>query len=99
MVTQLRIYRIKRGKMQEWIREWRERVVPLRERLGYRIDGAWVVDGQNTFVWLVTYDGRQSWADREKEYYASHERTSMKPDPARHIVDTQTWLMTRVSET
>ena len=97
MVTQLRMYRIKRGKMAEWIWEWREGVHPLRVRFGYKIDGAWTVDGQNAFVWMVSYDGPRTWKDKEAEYYDSAERRNLKPDPSRHIEDQQTWFLSPVS--
>ena len=94
MVTQLRMYRIKRGKMQEWIREWREGVYPLRMRFGYAIEGAWVAQGQNTFVWMLSYDGPRPWEEKEAEYYDSPERRNLKPDPARYIEDQQAWFLT-----
>ena len=97
MVTQLRIYRIKKGKMNDWVREWREGVVPVRERFGYRIEGAWIVKDMNVFVWILAYDGVQTWEDREDEYYASAERVGLQPDPARFIADVQNWILTPVA--
>ena len=39
MTTQLRIYTINRGELEQFAREWREKVAPLREGHGYEIDG------------------------------------------------------------
>ncbi len=97
MVTQLRIYRIKKGKMNDWVREWREGIVPVRERFGYRIEGAWIVRDGNVFVWILSHDAVQTWKDREDEYYASAERLALQPDPARFIADIQNWILTPVS--
>jgi len=38
-VSQLRIYRIKEGRMEEWLAGWKRGVLPLRRKLGFRIEG------------------------------------------------------------
>jgi NIPSNAP len=83
MEWQLRIYTINEGELAQWIEEWRTHVAPLRRRLGFRVLGPWVDD--NTFVWLLGYDGEDGFAAADERYYASPERTSLSPDPARHI--------------
>ncbi|TLZ51318.1 MAG: hypothetical protein E6K18_05365 [Methanobacteriota archaeon] len=92
-VTQLRIYRIKRGKMNAWVREWNDGVRLLRQRFGYTIEGAWVVPGENTFVWIVSYNGVQPWEAKEAEYYGSAERANLQPDPARLIERQETMFL------
>ena len=83
MEWQLRIYTINDGALQDWLEEWRAHVAPLRRRLGFRVVGPWVDD--NTFVWLLGYDGEDGFAAADARYYVSPERTSIEPDPARHI--------------
>jgi NIPSNAP len=81
----LRIYTIKPGEMSEWIDEWRAHVLPLRRRLGFTVLGAWVSDGEETFTWLLGYDGPEGIAAANVAYYESPERAALDPDPARHI--------------
>jgi hypothetical protein len=95
-VSQLRIYTIQKGKMDEWIEGWRHGVVPLRRNHGFRIDGAWVVGDEDVFVWLMTYDGPEEWKAKNDAYYASPERKSLNPDPARLIARTQEMFVTPV---
>lgn len=71
--------------MKEWVKEWSEGVVPLRRKHGFRVEGAWVVEGEDTFIWILTYDGPGDWESRDAAYYASAERKALDPDPARHI--------------
>lgn len=57
MTYQLRDYRIKTGELSEWIGEWRTLVYPLRVKMGFRIVGAWVVEEENRFLWILGWEG------------------------------------------
>jgi len=96
VVSQLRIYRIKEGRMEEWLAGWKRGVLPLRRKLGFRIEGAWEVRGKDTFVWILTYDGPEGFEARDAAYYASPERKALKPDPAELIEEADTYTMTSV---
>jgi hypothetical protein len=87
---ELRVYTVRPGAMDAWLCEWREHVYPLRLKLGFAIPAAWVVEGQDRFVWLLEYDGDDYEAANEA-YYASPERQTLDPDPARHLSATEHW--------
>jgi hypothetical protein len=82
VTSQLRIYTINRGQMDAFVKVWQESVLPLRRKLGFTIDGAWVMEEENKFVWVLTYDGPDSWEERNAAYFSSPERKAMQPDPA-----------------
>ena len=65
--------------------EWNEKIRPLREKLGFKISGAWTSDSTNQFIWTLEYDGPSLWEEMDKAYFDSEERRKMEPDPARHI--------------
>ncbi len=94
MMHQLRMYTIKPGEMSEWLAEWTSHIVPLRRRFGFEVVGAWTVDGEDRFVWILRYPGPKSWAEADAEYYTSPERTALTPNPARHLASQEHWLMT-----
>ena len=81
----LRIYEIRPGEMEAWLEEWRAHVLPLRQRLGFELLGAWVSDEESTFTWLLGYDGPDGLSAANTAYYASPARAALDPDPARHI--------------
>lgn len=85
MVTQLRRYRIEAGKLDRFVEEWRTGVVPLRERFGFTIHGAWAVPDTSEFVWILGHD---DFVDADRSYYASEDRKQLSPDPALHIEET-----------
>jgi NIPSNAP len=96
MAVQLRIYTINRGALNHWATEWREMIKPLREKLGFKILGAWTIEETNQFVWLLSYDGPSSWATLDKAFHQSDERREMKPDPARNIARVEQYFINPV---
>ena len=91
--AQLRMYGIAPARMAEFVREWRSAVVPLRQQFGFHVVSAWVVEGEDTFVWIVRYDGSGRFEEADAAYYASPERKLLQPNPARHIVEQKTWMV------
>jgi hypothetical protein len=85
MREQLRIYTINKGELQQFAAEWHEKIRPLREKLGFRIVGAWTVEATNQFVWVLHCEGDEEWESMDQAYFASEERKAMVPDPARLI--------------
>ncbi len=93
MLVQLRIYTINRGALNEWVEEWQEQIKPLRLKLGFEILGAWTVAETNQFVWIISYDGPESWDTLDQAYHQSEERRAMVPDPARNIARMEHFFM------
>lgn len=42
MTYELRIYTINKGMMDSWLKVWSEEMVPIHEKYGMEITGAWV---------------------------------------------------------
>lgn len=89
----LRVYTINSGEMDAWIDEWRAHVAPLRRSLGFRVLGPWIDWEGGKFVWLLGYEGDDGFAAADARYYASPERLSLTPDPARHIAHAEQHLL------
>ena len=85
MRVQLRRYTIAPDIMDDWVAEWTAKIRPLRQALGFTVLGAWRVDDSDEFIWLLAYDGPQTWEQAERAYYDSPQRAALDPDPARHI--------------
>ncbi len=88
MAIQLRDYRITDGELDRFIEEWRTNLAPLRQACGFTVAGAWTVNGESRFVWLLSHpDGWDAFQEADARYFASPERASLEPDPARLIVE------------
>ena len=96
MPTQLRRYTINRGRLDDFAAAWRAGVYPLRQELGFRIEGAWTIGEHNEFVWILSYDGPLDWKDAEAAYYGSPQRAALDPDPAQWIARAEHWFLTSV---
>lgn len=93
--TQLRTYTVRDGMLDEWVERWREEIVPLRLELGFTIDGAWVDRERNQFVWLISYDGPETFAERNAAYWSSPERKAMGLNPDDYLVRTEDRVVER----
>lgn len=93
MTYQLRNYVVKPGEMHDWLEEWRDVIVPLREKAGFEVVGAWIAPDEDRFIWII---GHEDFEAADETYYASPERAALDPDPARHLAETDTTLMNRV---
>lgn len=82
MEIQLRDYRIRQGHMGDWIAGWERGIVPVREREGFQIVGAWVDRPNDRFVWVVGYAGADGFAAAEERYHASSARFGLDPNPS-----------------
>jgi hypothetical protein len=92
-MQQIRIYTINRGKMDEFVRVWKEGVAPIRRKIGFEILGAWVNGETNQFIWVIGYDGPEEWALKDQEYFHSPERKNLSPDPASLIARTEQYFL------
>ncbi|PJE93832.1 NIPSNAP family containing protein [Streptomyces carminius] len=94
--TQLRTYTVRDGMLDAWVERWRREVVPLRPRLGFTVDGAWADRERSRFVWLLSYDGPGTFAERNAAYWASPEREAMDLDPDDYLLHTDDRVVERV---
>jgi hypothetical protein len=86
VAEQLRDYRIRAGELDRFVALWRERIAPLRRACGFDIAGAWTVPDESRFIWILRHSGGwTAFEAAEAAYFASPERASMSPDPARLI--------------
>lgn len=59
-LTQLRIYTIRHGLLDEWLAHWRARVVPARREHGVRVGAAWLDRERSQFLWVTSYEADEN---------------------------------------
>jgi hypothetical protein len=96
MISQLRLYTINKGKLDEFVNAWLKGVVPLRLKMGFTVDGAWTVKETNQFIWILSYDGPEDWQAKQDQYYNSPERKALDPDPAEYIARIEEFFISPV---
>src|SRR5262245_25241074 len=93
--TQLRTYTIRQGRLEDWVRRWREQIAPLRLEFGFEIGGAWLDREQNQFFWVLAYDGPESFEEMNDRYWASPERSALDLDTDEYLLS---WDMRTVDQ-
>lgn len=78
MATEVRIYTMKPGKLDEFQRIFTEHIMPTSAAFGIRIHAAWRHDEKNEWVWIRSYDDE-----------AALERYSKSPERAVYTPLTQ----------
>ena len=71
MISQIRIYTINKGEMDNFLRHFKEDIIPLHEKIGVPITGAWVNRPQNEFIWVRTYKDKAEIEAKSKEFIAT----------------------------
>lgn len=97
MPTQLHIYTINRGALDDFAQEWRDKIKPLRQKFGFQVSGGWKVADTNQFVWFLSRETVEDWEAQNQAFYQSEERRSLQPDPARHIARVEIYFVEPVS--
>ena len=83
---QIRTYNVSKGRLDEWVQAWRTLVVPLRREFGFEVHGSWVDREQDAHIWIISYDGDQSFEEANAAYWASPQRKHLGLDPAEFLV-------------
>ncbi len=94
MASEIRIYTINRGQLGEFVRAWQQGIYPLRVRHGFTIEGAWILEKTNQFVWILSHAGdEEAFFVNEAAYYESTERGALDPDPQQYIARVERWFV------
>jgi hypothetical protein len=93
---QLRWFIIDRDKMDEFLDAWLKGVYPLRIKSGFKIEGAWVVKEKNEFIWILSYNGPESFEVKDSTYYASEARKILDPDPAQYVAKSEKFFLKQI---
>ena len=82
MISELRRYRIKPGRIESWLRFFAEAAAE-QQRLGIRVEYVGVDTETNTFTWIRSFDDEASRRSLKDEFYGSawwQERESVAMD-------------------
>jgi hypothetical protein len=93
MEIELRDYVASPGHLDDWIRGWSEGVMPIRERCGFQLLGAWVDRSHNRFLCVLGYDGPDGFGAAEERYHSLADRGALDPEASSFV---QTAQITRV---
>ena len=71
MISQIRIYTINKGEMENFLKHFKEDIMVLHQKIGVPIVGTWVNRPQNEFIWVRTYKDKAELEAKTKEFQAA----------------------------
>ena len=71
MISQIRIYTINKGEMDNFLKHFKEDIMTLHQKIGVPIVGTWVNRPQNEFIWVRTYKDKAELEAKSKEFQAA----------------------------
>ena len=78
MLSQIRIYTINKGEMDNFLKHFKEEITPLHERIGVPIVGTWVNRPQNEFIWVRNYKDKADLEAKGKAFQAEVAKSGIK---------------------
>ncbi len=88
MTSQLRMYTINRGMMDQWVNLFTETLVPMQEQHGIKIEGMWVSDDGTQFIWIRSFTNAEDVKAKEAAFYGSPEWITVMDHARSHIART-----------
>src|SRR5262245_41050756 len=95
MATQLRVYTVRRGQLDNWVDLFRRGTSRLREANGFRVQG-WVARDASQFVWLVEREGSvEEFEAADAAYYRLPEHKPLHEEALEYLEAGQssTWFL------
>ncbi|MBA2347003.1 MAG: NIPSNAP family protein [Solirubrobacterales bacterium] len=89
MDHQLRIYKLKEGRLEDFLTLWREHVVPARAACGFEVVASYVNREERELAWIVRHTGEGGFEAGDARYYASAERAALPWDPREAIASAE----------
>ena len=73
MIYQLRTYTVNRGMMDQWVKHFNDKLVGLMANHGITVEGAWVNEDKNQFIWIRSFPRAEEVETRQSAFYGSPE--------------------------
>ena len=78
MISQIRIYTINKGEMDNFLKHFKEDIVSLHQKIGVAIEGTWINRPQNEFIWVRSYKDKAEMEAKNKEFQAAVAASGIK---------------------
>jgi|HubBroStandDraft_4_1064222.scaffolds.fasta_scaffold2556453_1 quinol monooxygenase YgiN len=75
MATEVRIYTMKPGKLDDFVEVFTKHIMPTSAAFGVKVHAAWRNDDANEFIWVRSYDDEETL----QRYSDSPERAEYMP--------------------
>ena len=95
-VSQLRMYTVNGGMMDQWVKLFTGTLAPIQENLGMKIDAMWVNEDKNQFIWVRSFSDAEDLVATEAAFYASSEWNAAMDGARSHLARVDVQVMNTV---
>jgi hypothetical protein len=93
MALQLRIYKTKPGRLDDWVGLFERSVRDLRAAQGFSIQ-AWKATGDDRFIWLVEYPGTEAeFEAADRAYYELPDHKPLHEEALNYLDSSESWFV------
>lgn len=72
MYAHLRIYTVNKGMMDEWVKLFNEKLIPLLIEADIKVESSWVNEEKSQFIWIRSYgNSLDDIEKKEEKFYGS----------------------------
>jgi len=96
-VSQLRMYTVNRGMMDQWVKLFSESIVPVQESLGMKIDAMWVNEDKNQFIWIRSFADAEDATAADATWGASSDWQALRENARSHLARVDVITMNAVA--
>ena len=93
MISQLRIYTVNRGMMDQWVKLFTETLVPMQEKHGIKIEGMWVNEDRNQFIWTRSFADAGDMESKVAAFRSSPEWQAVRERAVSHVARLDVHIM------
>ena len=87
MIAQLRTYKIAPGKMESWLRLFKDGVGPNLIKAGLGVKSAWTNQDGNDFIWIRTAPDTSAMESNQRTFWDSPWYKENEDSIGEHIID------------
>jgi len=55
MYAHLRIYTVNKGMMDDWVKLFNDKLIPLLDQSGINVESSWINEEKSQFIWIRSY--------------------------------------------
>ena len=81
-----RTYELVPDTLDDWLELFHNKIVPLHDKFGLPVRGAWLDREASTFLWVREFVGEGTAEEQESRYRASDERAAVIGDEPKKFI-------------
>jgi hypothetical protein len=97
MIYQIRTYTISGGMIDQWLKFFKETNLPIMEKYGLKLEGAWVNEARNQVIWMRSAKDADDLKAKEARFLNSPEWKAASPQTRNMVARMEVQLLESVT--